>query len=97
MPEVPGTLRLRVIPNARRDEVVGEYGDTVKIKIAAPALEGKANEAIRGFLAERLGVSVRAVDLVSGEKSRDKVVAVEGLNGGELRRRLLESVPGPRR
>jgi uncharacterized protein (TIGR00251 family) len=97
VPEVPGTLRLRVIPNARRDEVVGEYGDTVKIKIAAPALEGKANEAIRGFLAERLGVSVRAVDLVSGEKSRDKVVAVEGLNGGELRRRLLESVPGPRR
>lgn len=97
MPEVPGTLRLRVIPNARRDDVVGEYGDTVKIKIAAPALEGKANEAIRGFLAERLGVSVRAVEFVSGEKSRDKVVAVEGLNGGELRRRLLESVPGARR
>jgi uncharacterized protein (TIGR00251 family) len=77
--------------------VVGEYGDTVKIKIAAPALEGKANEAIRGFLAERLGVSVRAVEFVSGEKSRDKVVTVEGLNGGELRRRLLESVPGARR
>jgi uncharacterized protein (TIGR00251 family) len=97
VPTVPGTLRLRVIPNARRDDVVGEYGDTVKIKIAAPALEGKANEAIRGFLAERLGVSVRAVEFVSGEKSRDKVVAVEGLNGGELRRRLLESVPGARR
>jgi uncharacterized protein (TIGR00251 family) len=97
VPEVPRTLRLRVIPNARRDDVVGEYGDTVKIKIAAPALEGKANEAIRGFLAERLGVSVRAVEFVSGEKSRDKVVAVEGLNGGELRRRLLESVPGARR
>jgi hypothetical protein len=97
VPEVPGTLRLRVIPNARRDDVVGEYGDTVKIKIAAPALEGKANEAIRGFLAERLGVSVRAVEFVSGEKSRDKVVTVEGLNGGELRRRLLESVPGARR
>ena len=97
MPAVPGTLRLRVIPNARRDEVLGEYGDAVKIKIAALALEGKANEAIRGFLAERLGVSVRAVEFVSGEKSRDKVVAVEGLNGGELRRRLLESVPGARR
>ncbi len=96
MPEVPGTLRLRVIPNARRDDVVGEYGDAVKIKIAAPAVEGKANEAVRAFLAERLGVGVRAVDLVAGEKSRDKVVAVEGLNGGELRRRLLESVAGPR-
>jgi uncharacterized protein (TIGR00251 family) len=72
VPPVPGTLRLRVIPNARRNEVVGEYGDAVKIKIAAPALEGKANEAIRGFLAERLGVSVRAVEFVSGEKSRDK-------------------------
>jgi uncharacterized protein len=92
-----GKLRLRVIPNARRDEVVGEYGDSVKIKIAAPALEGKANEAIRGFLAERLGVSVRAVEFVSGEKSRDKMVAVEGLHGEELRRRLLESVPGARR
>jgi uncharacterized protein (TIGR00251 family) len=97
VPAVPGTLRLRVIPNARRDEVLGEHGDAVKIKIAALALEGKANEAIRGFLAERLGVSVRAVEFVSGEKSRDKVVAVEGLNGGELRRRLLESVPGARR
>lgn len=96
MPEVPGTLRLRVIPNAHHNEVVGEYGDAVKIKIAVPALEGKANEALRAFLAERLGVGIRGVDLVSGEKSRDKVVAVEGLNGGELRRRLLESVAGPR-
>jgi uncharacterized protein YggU (UPF0235/DUF167 family) len=47
---------------------VGESGDAVKIKIAAPALEGKAHEVIRGFLAERLGVSVRAVEIVSGEE-----------------------------
>lgn len=73
------TLRLRVVPNAKRNEVVGLHGDAIKIKIAAPALEGRANEAIRDFLAEKLGLPARAITLISGEKSRDKVIAIEGL------------------
>ena len=82
-------IRLRVVPNARRTEVVGEYGDAIKIKVQAPALEGKANEALRDFLAERLRVAPGSIDLVAGEKSRDKTVAITGLSAEEVRSRLL--------
>jgi uncharacterized protein (TIGR00251 family) len=83
------TLKLRIVPNAKRNEVVGEYGDAVKVKVAAPAVDGKANGALLEFLAEKLGVSARAVSLLMGDKSRDKVVSVEGIESDELRRRLL--------
>ena len=84
-------LRLRVVPNARRSEVVGIYGEAIKVKVQAPAVEGKANEALRTFLAERLDVPTRAVEIMGGEKSRDKLVAVEGLEMDEARQRLLEA------
>lgn len=82
-------LRLRVVPNARRSEVVGMHGDAIKVKIQAPAVEGKANEALRDFLADRLQVPARAVEIISGGKSRDKMVAVEGLETPAARERLL--------
>lgn len=81
-------LRLRVVPNAKRSEVVGAHGDAIKLKIAAPALEGRANEELVEFLADKLGVPRRSVTLVSGEKSRDKVVAIEGLEETAARERL---------
>ena len=83
-------VALRVIPNARRSEVVGEHGEAVKLKVASPAMEGKANEAVLALIAERLGVGVRQVRLVSGAKARDKVVEVEGWEAAEVRRVLLE-------
>ena len=88
-----GTLKLRIIPNAKRDEVVGEYGDAVKVKVAAPALEGKANAALLEFIAGKLGVHTRTVSLVSGEKSRDKVIEITGLDPAEVRSRLLPESP----
>lgn len=81
-------LRLRVVPNAKRSEVVGAHGDAIKLKIAAPALEGKANEELVEFLAARLGIPRRSVTLVSGEKSRDKVIAIEGLEEAVVKGRL---------
>lgn len=84
-------LRLRIVPNARRDEVAGEYGEAIKVKVAAPAVDGKANAALLDFLAERLGIPARLLELVSGEKSRDKAVLVEGLDLAEARARLLGS------
>lgn len=84
-------VKLRIVPNARRSEIVGEYGESVKVKVAAPAVDGKANAALLEFLAEKLGVAVRAVTLVAGEKSRDKVITVEGMRLEEVRRRLLGS------
>ena len=84
-------LRLRIVPNAKRSEVVGVHGEAIKIKVKAPALEGKANEALRDFLAECLDVSARDVELISGEKSRDKTVAITGLEPEYVKARLLGS------
>lgn len=82
-------VRLRVVPNARKNEVVGVHGDAIKVKVGAPAVEGRANEALVDFIAKKLGVARREVSLASGEKSRDKVIAVEGLDEAEVRERLL--------
>lgn len=83
------SLKLRIVPNAKRDEIVGAYGDAVKVKVAAPAVEGKANAALLEFIADRLGVPPRAVSLVSGEKSRDKLIAIAGLTPEDARAKLL--------
>lgn len=81
-------LQLRIVPNAKRSEVAGPHGNAIKLKIAAPALDGKANEALLEFLAEKLGVTRRSIALISGEKSRDKVVSIEGMAEADARKRL---------
>ena len=86
-----GRLKLRIVPNAKRNEVTGEHGDAVKIKVAAPALEGKANEALLEFIAEKLGLHRRNLTLIAGEKSRDKLIEIAGLDATEARGRLLPS------
>jgi uncharacterized protein (TIGR00251 family) len=72
------TLAVHVQPGAKRSGVAGLHGDRLKIRIGAPALDGRANEALVAFVAERLGVPKRDVAVVSGERSRDKLVAVAG-------------------
>ena len=86
------TIRVYVIPNAKVDKVVGEYGRAIKIKLQAPAIEGKANAALRRFLAEKLSIPQRAIVLERGERSRDKVIRIEGLSEEEVRRRLLATI-----
>ena len=83
------TLRVHVVPNAKIDKVVGEHSGAIKIKLRAPAVEGKANAALIVFLAERLKVPARTTVLLRGHKSRDKIVRIEGLGGDEVRRRLM--------
>ena len=63
-------------PGAKRTEVAGLHGDALKVRIAAPALEDRANEALVAFFAEALGTSKRDVVLVSGERSREKRLRV---------------------
>ena len=69
-------LTLRVHPGARRGEVVGVHGDAMKVRVAAPADAGRANDALVALLADRLGVARRDVRIVRGAASRDKSVAV---------------------
>jgi hypothetical protein len=83
------TIRVHVIPNAKIDKVVGEHGDAIKIKLRAPAVEGKANTALRRFLAEKLRIPQHAIVLEHGEKSRDKVIRIDGLSEVGIRRGLL--------
>lgn len=82
-------VALRVLPNAKKTEVVGLYGTAVKLKVASPALEGKANAAVLAFVAHTAGKSPSAAELLSGEKTRDKVVRVRGLTAPELKSILL--------
>ena len=82
------TLAIKVIPNAPRTEIAGWLGEALKIKVHAPALEGRANEALCEFLAEQLGLPKRAVTLLQGEKSRQKVVRITGLTADETKSRL---------
>jgi uncharacterized protein (TIGR00251 family) len=64
-------------PGAKRSEVAGLHGDRLKIRIAAPAVDGRANEALERYLAERLDIPRSTVRVVKGEKARDKRVAID--------------------
>ena len=79
------TLTLHIQPGAKKTEVAGEHGDALKIRLAAPPVDGKANAALLAFIAERLGVSKSAVTLKSGQTSRRKVVEVEGASAEAVR------------
>ena len=81
-------LRLRVVPGARRSEIVGRHGEAWKVRVTAPPERGAANDAVLELLAEALGVSARDVRLVSGHGSRDKMVELTGLEAEEAEARL---------
>jgi hypothetical protein len=74
-------LELHVQPGAKRSEVVGMHGERIKIRLAAPALEGRANRALIEFLAGEFGVPKRCVTIEAGLASRQKRVAIEGTTG----------------
>ena len=82
------TLAIKAVPNAPRSEVVGWLGDALKIKVHAPALEGRANEALCEYLARELALPQRAVSLAHGAKSRQKLVHIAGLTLAEVRAKL---------
>ncbi len=76
-------LRLHAQPGAKRTAVVGLYGDKLKIAVATPPVDGKANQAIISFLAKTLGVSKSKLTLISGETSREKRIRIQGITANE--------------
>jgi len=72
------SLTLHIQPGAKRTEFAGLHGDALKIRLAAPPVDGKANEALIKFIAETLGLARSAVNLKSGQTSRRKVLQVQG-------------------
>lgn len=71
-------LQLHVQPGARKTEIAGRHGDALKVRLAAPPVDGKANDCLIAFVAERLGVPKAGVELVSGSTSRRKRLRVRG-------------------
>jgi hypothetical protein len=78
------TFAVRVAPRASRDAIEGEYQGALKVRLTAPPLDGRANEALRRLLAESLNVPVSAVRIVAGEKSRTKRISVAGVSRAQV-------------
>jgi len=72
------TLSIHAQPGAKRTEIAGLHGAALRVRVAAPASEDRANEALIEFLAKAFRVPKRAVTLVSGAKSREKRIAISG-------------------
>ncbi len=72
-------LILHVQPRAKKSRIVGTYGEALKVQLAAPPVDGRANEALRRFFATALGVSRRDVEILSGQTGRHKRLRVRGL------------------
>ncbi|MEZ2347144.1 DUF167 domain-containing protein [Terriglobus sp. RCC_193] len=82
------SFAVRVQPGASREGVIGLYGDAIKIALSAPAVDGKANEALVRYLATALNVPKTSITIASGHASRSKVIRVIGITNEETAARL---------
>lgn len=78
------TITVRVIPRASRSEVVGEHGDSLKVKLASPPVDGAANEELIKLLAKTFAVSKNSVEIVAGHTSKTKTVRIAGVSGEQI-------------
>lgn len=84
------TLQVKVVPGASRDRVVGMLGDALKVQVAAAPEKGKANDAVRGVLAEFFGVKIGQIQLISGQTQPRKTFLVNGVNDAAFRQKLRD-------
>ncbi len=81
-------IGVRLQPRARANEIVGERDGVLVVRVTAPPVEGRANEALCRLIAKRARVGVRRVSVVRGAGAREKIVRVEGIGARELREAL---------
>ena len=84
-------LAVSVVPRSSREEVAGLSGDALRVRLTAPPVENRANDALVRFLAKSLGVPRRSVGILAGGLGRRKLVRVEGLTREECLARLLNA------
>src|ERR1041384_571961 len=90
-----GTLAVKVLPNAPRNVIVGwQEQHVLKVKVHAPALEGRANEELCEFIAEVLGLPKRNVFLTHGHKSRQKLLRLVGITSNDAKTRIDSRLSG---
>jgi uncharacterized protein (TIGR00251 family) len=85
------TLTLHIQPGAKKTEVAGQHGDALKIRLASPPVDGKANAALINFVADRLGLAKSAVSLKSGQTSRRKVLEITAAPQDTAQRLMRET------
>lgn len=81
-------LSVYVQPGASKNQIIGPHNGALKIKIKSPPVDGKANEALLDYLKELTGLAKKNINLVSGEKSRQKKVWIGGLSEADLKNKL---------
>jgi uncharacterized protein (TIGR00251 family) len=83
------TLAVKVVPRAHSNQIVGLEGDAIKVRLTAPPVEGKANDALIEFLAGAFGVRRAQIEIVTGRTSRHKVVRVRGVTAKQVEEKIL--------
>ncbi|MDT3737455.1 MAG: DUF167 family protein [Denitratisoma sp.] len=85
------TIRLHIQPGAKKTEIAGLHGEALKIRLAAPPVDGKANTALIAFLAKQLGVPKAQVELIGGAASREKRLRINGAPAEAIARFLSQA------
>jgi uncharacterized protein (TIGR00251 family) len=81
-------IKIYLQPKASKNEIVGPYRDGIKVKVTAPPIEGKANDALIRFLSKELGISPSSIEIVKGHHSREKTLKISGNLDQELMKKL---------
>jgi len=84
-------LSLKINPGAKRTHFAGRYGESWKLRIAAPPVDGKANAAILKFIAQIAGVRASEITIISGQTSSTKLLEIEGIDADSMNRAILMS------
>ena len=85
-------IRIRVIPDAFENEVVGRVGSVVRVRVCSPEIDEKANNVLINYLAEFFEVKPKSIHIMRGERAREKTVQIAGRSEDELKR-VMESIP----
>lgn len=81
-------LKVKVVPGSSQSEVSGWLGDVLKVRVAAQPEKGKANSAVLAVLADRLGLSKKCLNIISGKTSEQKIIEIEGMSIAQVKRKL---------
>ncbi|PIV20243.1 MAG: YggU family protein [Deltaproteobacteria bacterium CG03_land_8_20_14_0_80_45_14] len=82
-------IKVYLQPKSSKNEIVGPYRDGIKVKVTAPPIEGKANEALIRFLAKEFGISPSCVEILKGHHSREKTLKISGVVDQDLVKKIL--------
>ncbi len=95
MNEATITLKIHLLPRASRNEICGLHGDAIKVKVTAPPVEGKANMALQRFIAKKLDLAASQIEIMAGQRSREKILRISGISRAEVEKALGILLPAP--